>query len=220
MTRSWERTFAERFVEIDSGWQIEREVAILNLKDTVFIPDFAFRHADGRTALLEIVGFWRPEYLRRKIMKLKRSGRTDMIVAVSADLNVGEDDFKDVSGSVFFFQKADQSQGRTDAVRAGWAGCDTRILRKDARSAGHQSPGVRVQLPLLAAHCSDFSPQIKYPALTSIWSHAPPLNRDPNRQQDGAAALAQERRIASNQTPVAPADNNKWHSEPGKSNDV
>ncbi len=100
-----ERTFAERFVEIDSGWQIEREVAILNLKDTVFIPDFAFRHADGRTALLEIVGFWRPEYLRRKIMKLKRSGRTDMIVAVSADLNVGEDDFKDVSGSVFFFKK-------------------------------------------------------------------------------------------------------------------
>ncbi len=100
-----ERTFAERFAEIDSGWQIEREVAILNLKDTVFIPDFAFRHADGRTALLEIVGFWRPEYLERKIMKLKRSGRTDMVVAVSADLNVGEDDFKDVSGSVFFFKK-------------------------------------------------------------------------------------------------------------------
>ena len=100
-----ERTFAERFTEIDSGWQIEREVAIVNLKDTVFIPDFAFRHTDGRTALLEIVGFWRPDYLEKKIMKLKRSGRADMVVAVSADLNVGEDDFKDVPGSVFFFKK-------------------------------------------------------------------------------------------------------------------
>ena len=99
-----ERTFAERFVEIDSGWQIEREVAIINLKETVFIPDFAFRHADGRTALLEIVGFWRPDYLDKKIMKLKRSGRSDMVVAVSADLNVGEEDFKDVPGSVFFFK--------------------------------------------------------------------------------------------------------------------
>ena len=100
-----ERTFAERFVEIDSGWQIEREVAIINLKDTVFIPDFAFRHTDGRTALLEIVGFWRPDYLEKKIMKLRRSERADMVVAVSADLNVGEDDFKDVPGSVFFFKR-------------------------------------------------------------------------------------------------------------------
>lgn len=100
-----ERTFAERFGEIDSGWEIEREVAIINLKETVFIPDFAFRHVDGRTALLEIVGFWRPDYLERKLMKLKRSGRTDMVVAVSADLNVGEEDLRDVPGSVFFFKK-------------------------------------------------------------------------------------------------------------------
>lgn len=99
-----ERTFAERFATIDSGWQIEREVAIINLKDTVFIPDFAFRHADGRTALLEIVGFWRPDYLEKKFRKLRRSGRTDMVVAVSADLNVGEEDVKDVPGSVFFFK--------------------------------------------------------------------------------------------------------------------
>ncbi len=99
-----ERTFAERFTEIDSGWQIEREVAILNLKDTVFIPDFAFRHTDGRTALLEIVGFWRPDYLQKKFMKLRRAGRTDMVVAVSADLNVGEEDLADVPGSVFFFK--------------------------------------------------------------------------------------------------------------------
>lgn len=99
-----ERTFAERFTEVDSGWQIEREVAIINLKDTVFIPDFAFRHTDGRTALLEIVGFWRPDYLEKKFKKLRRSGRTDMVVAVSADLNVGEEELQDVPGSVFFFK--------------------------------------------------------------------------------------------------------------------
>jgi len=100
-----ERTFAERFAEIDSGWQIEREVAIINLKDTVFIPDFAFRHSDGRTALLEIVGFWRPDYLEKKLGKLRRAGRADMVVAVSADLNVGEEDLKDVPGSVLFFKR-------------------------------------------------------------------------------------------------------------------
>ena len=99
-----EKTFAERFHAIESGWQIEREVAIINLKETVFIPDFAFRHTDGRTALMEIVGYWRPEYLKKKLMKLRRSGREDMVIAVSANLNVSQDDFTDVPGRVFFFK--------------------------------------------------------------------------------------------------------------------
>ncbi len=99
-----EKTFAERFHAIGSDWQIEREVAIINLKETVFIPDFAFRHTDGRTALMEIVGYWRPEYLKKKLMKLRRSGREDMVIAVSANLNVSQDDFTDVPGRVFFFK--------------------------------------------------------------------------------------------------------------------
>lgn len=99
-----ERTFAERFARLESGWQIEREVAIINLKDTVFIPDFAFRHVDGRTALLEIVGFWRRDYLERKLMKLRRAGRANMVVAVSADLNVGEEELRQIPGRVLFFK--------------------------------------------------------------------------------------------------------------------
>jgi len=99
-----EETFAQRFEKADTEWTLERETEIINLKETVFIPDFAFRHPDGRTALLEIVGFWRPEYLRRKLEKLRRAKREDMIVAVSRDLNVGEEDFVDVPGHVFFFK--------------------------------------------------------------------------------------------------------------------
>ena len=68
------------------------------------IPDFTFRHPSGRTALLEIVGFWRPDYLRRKLEKLKKARRKDLIVAVSRDLNVSEEDFSDVAGEVFFFK--------------------------------------------------------------------------------------------------------------------
>ena len=60
-----EKTFAQRFSATDSGWQIEHEVAVINLEETVCISDFAFRHADGRTALMEIVGYWRPEYLKK-----------------------------------------------------------------------------------------------------------------------------------------------------------
>lgn len=99
-----EQTFAQRFEKADTQWQLERETEIINLKETVMIPDFAFRHPDGRTALLEIVGFWRPEYLRRKLEKLRRAKRQDLIVAVSRDLNVSQEDFAGVPGGVFFFK--------------------------------------------------------------------------------------------------------------------
>ena len=99
-----EETFATRFEKKKTAWTLERESEIVNLKETVMIPDFAFRHPDGRTALLEIMGYWRPEYLKRKLEKLRRAQRRDLIVAVSSNLNVSEGDFKDIPGSIFFFK--------------------------------------------------------------------------------------------------------------------
>lgn len=99
-----EEAFAGRFERTETAWQLERETEIVNLKDTVFIPDFAFHHPDGRTALLEIVGFWRPEYLRRKLEKVRRARLNNLVIAVSEGLNVDEGDFRDVPGHVFFFK--------------------------------------------------------------------------------------------------------------------
>jgi predicted nuclease of restriction endonuclease-like RecB superfamily len=38
--------------------------------------------------LLEIVGYWRPEYLRKKFAQVRLAGRQDLIVAVSERLNL------------------------------------------------------------------------------------------------------------------------------------
>lgn len=99
-----EETFATRFEKAKTQWTLERESEVINLKETVMIPDFTFRHPDGRSALLEIMGYWRPEYLRRKLDKLRQAQRQDLIVAVSSNLNVSEDDFANVPGGVFFFK--------------------------------------------------------------------------------------------------------------------
>lgn len=115
-----EETFAMRFEKAKTDWQLERETELVNLKHTVFIPDFAFRHLDGRTALLEIVGFWHPDYLRRKLDKLRLAQRKDLVVAVSRDLNVEEKDFEDVPGHVFFFKTRIQPKDviqRLDQIR-------------------------------------------------------------------------------------------------------
>ena len=111
-----EETFAGRFEKAKTDWVLERETEIVNLKDTVFIPDFAFHHPDGRTALLEIVGFWHPDYLRRKLDKLRRADRRDLVIAVSRDLNVQEGDFKDIPGHVFFFKNRIQPKDVIDRL--------------------------------------------------------------------------------------------------------
>lgn len=76
-----------------SKWTIRREGSVLDLKGTVMIPDFVFTHKDGRTAHLEIVGFWTPEYLEKKLDKLRRAEETNIVVAVPDSLNCSRDEF-------------------------------------------------------------------------------------------------------------------------------
>ena len=85
-----EHSFAERFEKTKTDWTLEREVDLVDLGGTVMIPDFRLVHTDGRAVLLEIVGFWRADYLRRKFDKLRRSNRRDIVIAVSQKLNIGE----------------------------------------------------------------------------------------------------------------------------------
>ena len=99
-----ERHFATQFDKIDTEWTLERETDIIDLKDTVMIPDFAFAHPDGRRALMEIVGFWTPDYLQKKLWKLKRVAMPNMIIAVSDQLNCSTEDFRDIPGEVLFFK--------------------------------------------------------------------------------------------------------------------
>jgi len=60
----------------------------------VVVPDFTFTHPDGRKAYLEIVGFWTPEYIQKKLSKLARVQETNFIVAISRTLNCSRSDLE------------------------------------------------------------------------------------------------------------------------------
>lgn len=83
-----ELSFADRWDSLNSEWRLEREVDLIPIPGSVMIPDFRLVHPDGRTFLLEIVGYWRPEYLRKKFSQVRQSGRNDLILAVSERLNL------------------------------------------------------------------------------------------------------------------------------------
>lgn len=83
-----EEAFAQRWEKLETEWRLEREVDLVPVPGSAIIPDFRVAHPDGRSVLVEIVGFWRPEYLRKKFALLRKSGRRDLVLAVSERLNL------------------------------------------------------------------------------------------------------------------------------------
>jgi len=83
-----EEAFAKRWDSLKTDWVLEREVDLIPLPGSVMIPDFRLIHPDGRDFLLEIVGYWRPEYLQKKFAQVRRSECDNLILAISERLNL------------------------------------------------------------------------------------------------------------------------------------
>ena len=77
-----EASFAKKFGSERNGWQLFREGEILYHHQKTFVPDFTFRHEDGTEVLLEIVGFWTPEYLAHRRNTLQQFRHHKILTAV------------------------------------------------------------------------------------------------------------------------------------------
>ena len=87
-----EADFAGRFRALDLDWSLVREPEPLATGTRVMIPDFAFEydHADA-TVYFEVMGFWTPAYVEKKLSQLAAVEDVDLLVAVDESLGVGED---------------------------------------------------------------------------------------------------------------------------------
>lgn len=89
----WERSlaaeFRKRVGKERDGWSVHRESTPVRAGGELFLPDFTFRHEDGREALVEIVGFWTPEYLESKVRKVAAAGLENLVLVVYRGLAVG-----------------------------------------------------------------------------------------------------------------------------------
>jgi predicted nuclease of restriction endonuclease-like RecB superfamily len=90
---AWERSlaadFRRRLGGERGGWRLSRETTPVPVGDELFLPDFTLRHADGREALIELVGFWTPEYLESKARKVAAARLDHLILVVYRGLAVG-----------------------------------------------------------------------------------------------------------------------------------
>ena len=106
-----EADFASEFEQKMGGkrgyWRLERESELLLLGDTVMVPDFVLIDTkdESRRILIELVGFWHPNYLRRKVEKVRAANCAHLLLLVYKGLNITEDAFGDVTSEVIFFQE-------------------------------------------------------------------------------------------------------------------
>ncbi|WP_396612563.1 DUF790 family protein [Haloferax sp. S1W] len=99
-----EADFAARFRGLDFDWKLVREPEPLQTGTSVMIPDFAFDYAPASGGLsgsasgradfrvfFEIMGFWTPEYVEKKLGQLADVEDVELVVAVDESLGVGEE---------------------------------------------------------------------------------------------------------------------------------
>jgi len=101
-----EESFVQQWQKTKTPWQLEREVDLIPIPGSVMIPDFRVVHPDGRAYVLEIVGYWRPEYLRKKFAQVRKAGRGDLILAISERLNLEKAGVKtaDLPAQIIWFK--------------------------------------------------------------------------------------------------------------------
>ncbi len=78
-----EENFARKFGRRRDGWTLAREGVILHQHQRTFVPDFVFSHGDGTEVLMEIVGFWTPQYLEEKRDTLRAFRGHRILLAVA-----------------------------------------------------------------------------------------------------------------------------------------
>lgn len=89
-----EARFYDDFRRAAPDWDLIREPEPLAAGSTLIFPDFALQHRRHRWRrwLLEIVGFWTPDYVQRKLALLRQAGRRDLILCVDAHRQCAPDE--------------------------------------------------------------------------------------------------------------------------------
>ena len=103
-SRIMERTLAEKWERANTDRKLVCEDDVFDLGAEVMLPDFAIEHPDGRRAVLEIIGFWTPEYLEKKLEKLRAVDATNLLVAVSENLDCSSEDIALADDRVLWFK--------------------------------------------------------------------------------------------------------------------
>jgi hypothetical protein len=89
-----EERFARDMKRVAPDWDVLREPEALDACGTLIFPDFLLRHRlhPFRQWWVEIVGFWTPEYVTRKLAAFRAARTPNLILCIDEDRRCSEAD--------------------------------------------------------------------------------------------------------------------------------
>lgn len=108
-----ERALARDVRRLARAWTLARETDAITVGTHAFFPDFTLRHPDGFAVLVEVVGFYTPEYLRGKLAALRVAAARPLVVCIDDSLSAGDGE---IPGAVLRFTKRIDAGALLDAA--------------------------------------------------------------------------------------------------------
>jgi len=82
---TFERTLSKALARSGAGWSLRRDPIVIEAGGELFFPDFVLERGAERV-VVEVVGFWTPDYLERKASQLAKVTAAPMIVCLDETL--------------------------------------------------------------------------------------------------------------------------------------
>lgn len=107
-----EEMFARDFARLARDWAIVREPEPIDAGGHLYFPDFAVHPLldSGRRWFVEIVGFWTPEYLAKKLERLRCARVSNLVLCIDADRNLGDGDLPPNAAVVRYRRRVDAAR--------------------------------------------------------------------------------------------------------------
>lgn len=108
-----ERALARDLRRLGCAWTLLRESEALATERGTVYPDFTLRHASGFGVLIEVVGFYTPEYLRSKLAALRSIAPRPLLVCIDDSLACADGE---LPGVVLRFKRRIDAQALVTAA--------------------------------------------------------------------------------------------------------
>ena len=95
----------EQFPKLGSDWTASTETELVDLGGRgVLVPDYVFRHPDGRVVYMELFGYWRKGAVESRVELLREHGPENLILGLSKELAADREGLDELPGSVYVFR--------------------------------------------------------------------------------------------------------------------
>ncbi|MGI8556112.1 MAG: DUF790 family protein, partial [Pyrinomonadaceae bacterium] len=96
LKRDWEKSAA--------SWKLEKNKEVVDLGKTAFIPDFVLISPDNKKIYLDVLGFWTPKSLQKRLQEFQSANFKKFIIAAWQELRGSREEAGFASENIVFFK--------------------------------------------------------------------------------------------------------------------